>query len=135
MRTIVRKECRFASIRIEQHHGFYSNRDGDVDFYSTSLLSTPRPRAFSMILGVQCSTVDTSDDSGIIRVESSRIIRNRGRIRQSTEFASQQFEFPVGNSRTTKRQRAEQTQCRAEQSCVCWHHAPAAIMHPTHVLC
>ena len=51
------------------------------------------------------------------------------------ELASQQFEFPVGNSRTAERQRAEQTQCRAEQSCVCWHHAPAAIMHPTHVLC
>ena len=31
--------------------------------------------------------------------------------------------------------RLVQTQCRAEQSCVCWHHAPAAIMHPTHVLC
>ena len=66
-----RKECRFASIRIEQHHGFDSKRDGDVDLYSTSSLSTPRPRSVSQYRITVQSQYCTSDDSGIIRVKSS----------------------------------------------------------------
>ena len=69
---------------------------------------------------------------GLNRVESSGIVG---------EFASQQnspvnnLNFPLEIHALRACAGRGQTQCRAEQSCVCWHHAPAAIMHPTHVLC